>query len=123
MSEQNSECDKNQLITRVKELVLEREKIFNKLFEIFKQEMKDFISQNNYIGISFRIRNHEWNDGDSTYFSFGWDYADIEKNDGLEEGVPLDFCEKYPNDFWEFHFSEYYGRIYFSIKDGELKIE
>ena len=115
--------NKTQLINKINELDSKKRGLFNQLFKIFKDEMKDFIVQNNYKSIKCRINNHEWNDGDNTYFSFCWDYVDIKKNDrSEEEGISLDFCREYPDDFWEAHFSEWSERIYFSVKNGELEI-
>lgn len=123
MSEEKPKCDKSELTNRIEELNSEKTKLFNQLYEIFKLEMKNFLIENNCVHIRCHINNHEWNDGCQTYFSFGWDYADLQKeDDSEEEEVSLDFCREYPDDFWEFHLSEHYESVYFRIKDGELDI-
>lgn len=84
--------------------------------------------------LSVPLNNHEFNDGDATYFSFTWedltmvlnDDEEIDGYDGTDEQKQLrqvfvDFFETFDDDaLWERLFGDEYESVNFSLSDDKL---
>ncbi len=127
----------NEITKEIKDL---QEQIKNKITDLqslFKDGLKDLLAANPDIdNISCYINNHEFNDGDSTYFSFSYEEPVLTLKDGTEydnyDDIPnkehdkvrkefVTFCKQFDVDgFYESLFGEQYESIGFSLDKGKL---
>jgi hypothetical protein len=88
------------------------------------------------------INNHEFNDGDATYFSFNYDDMTVTFTDSIGEEYEvesyakvnpellktrtdiIDFFSSFDaNDFYELRFGESYERVKVKVSNGKVTIE
>ncbi len=121
--------DKQTIQSKLAQLDTERQALRNKMVEIFKEELVAFLTTNQVESVFLYVNNHDFNDGDATYFSLY--YEDIESDrfqmkDGSEVSeeviqVFVDIMDD-SQDIHEVVFEGCYGRINISVNNGKLSI-
>lgn len=114
----------NDTINKIKELQQSIKDTMKSLEASFKEGLLKFMIENDIESFDIRVNNHEFNDGDLTYFSLYYEYLEIED---LSEEV----CSKITNffslfdvdGFYESIFGDIHEYINFSVKNGKLIIK
>ncbi len=134
-----------EIIAEIKELQNQISEKTKALEKIFKDGLTVLLSEykSQIDSITIHINNHEFNDGDPTYFSLNYDdltlnYQDELGNEyeyepynndannkalGLIHKTLVDFFKAFDTkDFYEGLFGDRYDSITFEVKDDKLKI-
>lgn len=110
-------------IQKIKELNKQIDDAFKALETEFKNGLLQLMKENNIKRFDVGINNHEFNDGDATYFGLDYEYLEI-------EDVPEEVCEKISEffdnfairNFYEEMFRDKYENIEFRVKNNKLVI-
>jgi len=128
----------------MKEKILQLQKEINSLLKEmeskFRETLKEYLKSNSIINsVRININNHEFNDGDATYFGLYYDdlvveYGDEGEFSGYEKNVSKEIKEAREGlvklfedfdvlDFYENIFGGYSESIRIKIENGKLEIE
>jgi hypothetical protein len=110
-------------IQKIKELNKQIDDAFKALETEFKDGLLQLMRENNIKSFDVGVNNHEFNDGDATYFSLYYEDLEI-------EGIPKEVCEKISKffgnfdvrDFHERMFGGKYENIEFCVENNKLVI-
>jgi hypothetical protein len=107
----------NKIIKKLEEIQKQRESLLDDLRKAFEDAVKQLFRENEKLhSVSMYLNNHEFNDGDATYFSLGfenlelWDADDEEyENEELQQKFVDLFAAT--QDVHEVLYSEHFGEL------------
>jgi hypothetical protein len=114
----------NKVINKVKQLQKDVDNAMKTLKESFNEELLKFMIENKIDSFSLGINNHEFNDGDRTYFSLYYEDLEIDDLTNEQNEKITNFFSLFDVDgFYENMFGDKYEAVTFSVKNNELTIE
>lgn len=121
---------------KVKQLETEIQALQEESARLFKSELAALMRAKKVSKVKMGVNNHEFNDGDATYFSLYWEDLTITMNDGREreshgdenkdlELVRKKFITLFSNfqSIFEMEFGGAYEEVVFKVVNGQLKSE
>jgi hypothetical protein len=135
--------NKDEIKNKINELKKKIKEAKAELKDVFESTILDFMTKNNILSFTFHVNNHEFNDGDATYFSIYFDGGSLTYKD--ENGETQEIEDFYDikdknlktivkdatslfesfdiEDFYEDEYGGAYESITFKVKNDKLVVD